>query len=61
MLERHEKAEPRQPFSIMDTEAKNISLKEKRNRRQRHQKSRNKIPYEWNGIVSQNMRKKFWS
>lgn len=38
------------------SQAKNIGLKEKRNRKQRHQKSRNKIPYD-----QREMGKKFWS
>lgn len=44
MLERHDKAGRGHPFSIMGTEAKNISLK-KRNMTQRHQRSRAKTPY----------------
>lgn len=38
------------------SQAKNIGLKKKRNRKQRHQKSRNKIPYD-----QREMGKKFWS
>ena len=52
----HDKAEQRQPFSIVDTDAKNISLKEKRNMKQRHQKRKNKIPFD-----HKEMGKKFWS